>query len=130
MKFFKKSDIFIVLSIILVGIVLWIVYNLGFADNPARAEIYYKSELVKTVELDTGVDQKFSIPQNDHVIFRLDKEGNISFEQSDCPDKVCIKSGKLNSVGESAACLPNEIFLKIVPKKKRSSDDIDIIVGK
>ena len=127
MKFFRKTDIVIVLAIILIGILSIVIYKLNFKEKPARAQIYYKSQLVKTVELTGGQDMHFSIPQNENVVFHLEPDGSISFEQSDCPDKICIKTGKLHTVGETAACLPNEIFLKIVPRDDRDTEDIDII---
>ena len=130
MKFFKKTDIMIVLAIVLVSTVTWGIYNFVFADNSGKAEIYYGSKLIQTVDLETGVDKTFSIPQNKHVIFHLHKDGSINFEQSDCPDKICIKAGKLRMVGRTAACLPNKIILKIVPTKARGADDIDMIVGR
>ncbi len=131
MKFAKKSDILIVLIILITGGVLWAVYNSSVSNKPAKAEIYYKSELIKTVDLSKGEDKTFSIPQSDHIEFHLTSDGKICFEDSDCPDKVCIKAGRLSKVGQTAACLPNEVFLKIVPKNdNRSDDDIDMIIGK
>lgn len=130
MKFFKKSDIFIVLALLIIGILSMSIYKANNSEKPAKAEIYYKSELVETVELTKGVDRRFSIPQNKNVVFHLEKDGSISFEESDCPDKICIKTGKLNIVGQTAACLPNKIIMKIVPAEKRSKDDLDLIVGK
>lgn len=130
MKFFKKSDILIVLTIVLIGIGSWVIYNYIYSSKPAKAEIYYKSELVKTIDLNTGLDKTFSIPQNEHVVFHLYKDGSIRFEESDCPDKICVNTGKLKSIEQTAACLPNEIILKIVPIKNRSNNDIDMIVGK
>ncbi|EPR12121.1 NusG domain II-containing protein [Ruminiclostridium papyrosolvens] len=131
MKFAKKSDILIILIILISGGVLWAVYNSSFSKKPAKAEIYYKSQLIETVDLTKGKDRTFSIPQSDHVVFHLTADGRIRFEGSDCPDKVCIKTGWLDKVGQTAACLPNEVFLKIVPQNNnRSDDDIDMIIGK
>ena len=127
MKFFKKTDIVVVLTIIAVSIVIWVIYSYAFSDKAAKAEIYYNSKLIMTVNLNSGEDRVFSIPQKEKVVFHLDKEGNIRFEQSDCPDKVCVHAGKLHMVGQSAACLPNGVVLKIVPLKERSEDDIDVI---
>jgi hypothetical protein len=127
MKFFKKTDILIVLAIVFVSIALWNVYGLFNSKKVVKAEIYYYSDLVETVDLNDGVDKKFSIPQDKNVVFHKDKEGNIWFEESDCPDKICIKSGKLHLSGQSAACLPNGIVLKIVPVGERTDDDLDII---
>jgi len=129
-KFFKKTDVLIVIAIVLIAIGSWAIYRFTYSSKPAKAEIYYKSELIRTVDLNTGVEKRFSIPQDEHVVFLLKKDGSISFEQSDCPDKICVKTGNLNRIGESAACLPNEIILKIVPIKDRSNEDLDMIVGK
>lgn len=129
MKFFRKIDIIIVLVLILLGIGLWVVYNNVFSKVTAKAEIYYGSELVKTIDLTAGLDECFSVPQDEHVVFRLYEDGSIAFVESDCPDKICIKSGKQKIVGETAACLPNKLIIKIVPKYGRDIDDIDMIIG-
>lgn len=130
MKFFKKSDIIIILSVILIAVIIGGVYQYNNSKKTAKAEIYYYSELVKTVDLSKGKEETFSIPQNEHVIFHVNSDGAIRFEESDCPDKVCIHAGYLNMVGESAACLPNGIVLKIVQSNNHSDDDLDIVVGK
>jgi hypothetical protein len=129
MKFFKKSDLIIIFGIFVVGLAVWAVFSFNNSTKPAKAEIYYKSELVATIDLNTGVEKEFSIPQNENVIFHLEKDGRIGFEKSDCPDKICVKTGMLKSVGETAACLPNEIILKIVPLNARSDEELDMIVG-
>jgi len=129
MKFFKKSDIMIIFLILVLSIMFTIGYKYINSDKSAVAEIYYNSQLVKTVELDTGVDQTFRIPQNEHVLIHLDKDGTIRFEESDCPDQVCVRAGKIGMVGESAACLPNKIIIKIIPKDGYDDDAADMIVG-
>lgn len=130
MNFFRKTDIIVIAVIIVASAVIWFVYNSIFAGKTAKAEIYYYSKLVQTVDLTAGKEKTFSIAEDDEVVFRLDKEGNIQFIESDCPDKVCIRSGKLHMVGQSAACLPNGIVIKIVPRGERSEADLDIVVGR
>jgi len=129
LKLFRKTDFVVIVVIIAAAGLFWIVYNSIFSGKAAKAEIYYYSELVETVDLVPGQEKIFSIPQEEDVVFRLDKEGNIQFIQSDCPDKVCINAGKLHMVGQSAACLPNGIVVKIVPQGERNEDDPDIIIG-
>lgn len=130
MKFFKKTDLLSVLGIFAIGLVLWAIFSFNNSAKPAKAEIYYKSKLVDTIALNTGVDKSFSIPQNKDVVFHLAKDGSIGFEKSNCPDQICVKTGMLRNIGETAACLPNEIILKIVPMKARSDDELDMIVLK
>ncbi len=130
MKFFKKSDIIVVASIVLIAVVTLLIFRHSSVNKPAKAEIYYGNTLVKTVDLLIGVERSFSIPGHENVVFHLGKDGSIRFEESDCPDKICIKAGKLSMVGQSAACLPNKMFVKIVPAGDRRNDnDPDIIIG-
>lgn len=127
MRFFKKTDLIIVLFIVLISITAWFSYRSIFA-KPSHAEIYYYSTLAKTVDLNKGIEETFSIPQNEHVVFHLYKDGKIRFEQSNCPDQICVKAGLLNTSGQFAACLPNGIILKIV--SNNSNSDIDAVSGK
>lgn len=129
MKFTKWFDIVIIAAIIAVALIYWVVYIMMFAEKPAKAEIYYYSELVETIDLNKGTDMTFSIPQEPEVIFHLYKDGQIRFEESDCPDKVCINTGKISMIGQYAACLPNGVILKIVPSGERNDEDADVIVG-
>jgi len=128
MRFFRKTDIIIIAAVLVVCVLGWMAYESFFSGKAARAEIYYNSKLVQTIDLIGGEERTFSIPQKPNVVFELDKEGNIRFERSDCPDQICVHAGKLHIVGQSAACLPNGIVIKIVPQK-RSEDDIDVISG-
>lgn len=127
-KFFKKTDIAVLLVIIAAAITGFLIYRSYVSDKSAVAEIYYYSQLVETVELNTGEDRTFSIPQDKNVVFHLYPDGGIAFVESDCPDKICIHSGILRTPGQSAACLPNGIILKIVPRDG-GDGDIDIIAG-
>ncbi len=62
MRFFKRTDIIIIIGIIVVSVASWGIYNYAFAEDRVKAEIYYYSDLVKTVELNTGEDITFSVP--------------------------------------------------------------------
>jgi hypothetical protein len=127
--FFKKTDVIIIVSLIAAAAIIFCLSLIKpDAGVPGRAQIYYYSELVKSIDLHANVNETFSLPQNENVIFKV-SDGYIWFEKSDCPDKICINSGKLSRPGQSAACLPNAIVLKIVPAEK-DSDGLDAVVGK
>lgn len=128
MKFFKRTDIIIIVGILAVSGIGWGIYNSIFAGEQVKAEIYYYSKLVKTVELNTGKEERFSLPEDENVVFHLYKDGSIAFEESDCPDHVCIHAGRLKREGQFAACLPNGFVMKIVPERE-SNQDVDLVIG-
>lgn len=128
MKFFKRTDIIIIAAIVAISALSWGIYHTVSAKDRVAAEIYYESKLIETVDLGTGEDRTFSIPQDKNVVLHLYRDGAIAFVKSDCPDKVCIHAGKLRTTGQFAACLPNGIVIKIVPVDGQSSDDADLVI--
>lgn len=117
MKFAGKRDIVIIAILVLAAILSWVLYTDILGKKGTYAEIYYRSERVKTVALTPGREESFSIPQELDVVFRLYEDGSIAFVRSDCPDQVCVHSGKLSLAGQQAACLPNLVYVKIVSDK-------------
>ena len=128
MKFFKKTDLIILAAILVAGIGGWFAYHQFYDGRAAAAQIYYKTQLVQTIDLSQGEDRRFSIDQNKNVVFHVFPDGSICFEESDCRDKICIHTGRLHTAGESAACLPNQIILKIVAKNGYTAG-ADMITG-
>jgi hypothetical protein len=128
MKFAKKSDIAVVGILAAAGILLWVLSSAS-GGYGTTAEIYYKSELVKRIDLSSGKDESFSVDGLPNVVFHQYADGSSSFVQSDCPDKICIKSGRLRLVGQMAACLPNQVYVKITGKGPHPEDRPDIVIG-
>lgn len=56
------------------------------------------------------------------------KNGSAYLEDSSCPDHLCEKMGKIDSVGESIICLPNRVTVEIVGDPDEESE-YDAIVG-
>jgi hypothetical protein len=129
MKLFRKTDILIITVIIVAAAAIWYFYSSAVSGRPVRAEIYYWSDLVGTVELVPGQERTIPVPQDENVVLQVDADGSIRFIQSDCPDKICVRTGRLYLAGQSAACLPNGIIVKIVPADGWRAGDPDIVIG-
>ncbi len=127
MKVLQKKDVIIVTALLVTAVVLYAGFALVNKGKVPMAEVYYGSELIRTIKLNEGREEQFSFPQNENVVFHLYEDGTICFEQSDCRDQICVHAGKLSQIGESAACLPNQFILKIVPKGQYEEDTIDMI---
>ena len=46
------------------------------------------------------------------------KDGAVGFEDADCRDKLCVKSGKLTRPGDTAACLPAGVVIRLEGAEK------------
>lgn len=129
MKFARKTDLIIIAILAAAGVLVWVIFN-GTPDRAGTvAEIYYKSELVKTIDLSKSSDVSFSLSALPNVVFHQYPDGSIAFIESDCPDKICIETGRLHIDGQVAACLPNQVYVKIVDSGTQQQNGPDIIIG-
>lgn len=115
MRFFRKSDLIVIFALLAVAAAALLIFLRSTAVTPAKAEIYYDSKLVKTVVLIDPKPGRFTLPQNENVVFEVYEDGSICFFDSDCPDKICVNTGRLSKIGETAACIPNRMFIRLVP---------------
>ena len=53
------------------------------------------------------------------------KMHSIAIIDSDCPDKICIKSGFISKPGELLVCLPHKLMIEI--KSNDNEKNIDVI---
>ena len=135
MKFFKRADLIILAAAAAACIVCALLFTGVLGGSSARggegdvyADIYYQSELVQTVDLSTARAGDFSLPQLPQVVFRVYSNHSIAFIQSDCPDQICVKTGKLSKPGQFAACLPNQVLVKLVSSAAGGGDGPDIVI--
>ena len=120
-KLLKKSDAVIII-ILLVCSFSFIIYSKE-SKKSVTAQIICAGKTVETIELDS-VAESYDIPLCDgRVVVRAEK-GVIYFKQSDCKDKLCVKSGKLENPGDTAACLPEKVVITLSGSKKGESPDI------
>lgn len=122
---FKKRDLIIFFAILIsMGLLtLWIYYihpALNQKTEIAYAWIYHDNTLLEKVALD-GTERTWvlEIPSEgtDHegAEIRLETfaDRSIAVKSSSCPDKICVHTGRVSQIGQSIACLPNHVIIKI-----------------
>ncbi len=117
-KFITKKDIIIVLIVLLIGVGGIIILNSRQVGKTATVRV--DGELVETVSLDSD------FKKNINGVIVAVEDGEIFVKDSNCPDKVCQRSGKISKSGESIICAPNRVSIEI----EGESDDLpDAVVG-
>lgn len=119
-KLLKKGDL-AVIAVIVAAALIFAYFNYRNAENPV-AVITVDGATVETVEL-ASVKKKITInPQTDFNVEIVAENGEIWFEHSDCEDKLCVATGKLENGGDTAVCLPAKTVITI------TGSDVDAIV--
>ena len=62
------------------------------------------------------------------VVIRVE-DGAVWFERSGCPDQICVHSGRLTRTGETAACLPAGVLLRVEEGAGGESAPVDAVAG-
>lgn len=109
------------MGILLAAVAIWGEYTFLYSGPAQQAIIQYDGKTVKTVSL--SENQEFSLTEDPTVHFRV-KDGAIAFVNASCPDKICEQTGFLSKSGQTAACLPKKVLLKVVGPDKHDVDTI------
>ena len=113
MKFIRKKDIVLILSLLLVaaGILFW-----QHAAPGQNGTAVVEKDGTEVGRYDLGTQKKSQIIDvggSMHVKLLLEP-GAISFYHSDCPDQICVRTGKLTKPGQAAVCLPGRGSIRVV----------------
>ena len=92
-KIISKKDIFIILAILLTGIIVISVTFINKKINPDK-------------------NNTFSLKNVKGVVFEVNN-GKIRIIESDCPDKICVKTDFIDSKSEKIVCLPKKLIVEI-----------------
>ena len=120
-----KKNIISLLSIIAV-IVIGSVIGIFYVSRPSESntvEIVSNGKVIKTLNLSTEKNNSFEVENNGKINVIEIKNGRIRVKSADCPDKVCVDSGWLESTDLPIVCLPNKLIIRFT----ENSDDIDSV---
>ena len=105
----KKSDALIILLFAALCVLLFLL-PLFSGGNKATAVVWSNGEKFREIDL-SSVEESFEFEVNGCVLSV--EKGKIAFVSSTCRDKLCKKSGHLSKNGDTAACVPNKVVVRI-----------------
>lgn len=115
-KLLRAADVLTV-AVILCAAALFVIFGKGSNQKGATAQIRVNSQLYREIDL-SEVNEPYDITVNGALTVTIHVEkGSISFTDSQCSDKICVNTGKLEHAGENAVCLPARVSVTVVESK-------------
>ena len=105
----KKGDFAIILFFAAICVLLFLP-SLFSGGNRVTAVIWCGGEKFREIDL-SSVEESYEIEVNGCVLSV--EKGKIAFVSSTCRDKLCKKSGHLSKNGDTVACVPNKVVVRI-----------------
>ena len=72
-------------------------------------------------------DTVFTVISNGVTLEVTVSGGEVSVTDSDCPDRICVKTGRISKDGQSIVCIPARVVIRITGEG--GDGDEDFIVG-
>lgn len=129
----KKKDIILVIVVLLIAGVSYSVMHFMRPGEGHFAQVSVDSKVQGTYSLDK--DRTIEIKSSKGKNILIIKDGKVEMKEADCPDKYCVKQGKIKNVGETIVCLPHKVVVEIEKTSKgtdsndnKKNDEIDAVV--
>ena len=111
-----RADMLLLMFVtVLIG---WLYVTIWGADTAAlEVEIWSRGERIETLPL--AEDRQLAVTGvlgDSHIEI---KHAEARFVDSPCSNKLCVLHGWLRHAGESTACLPNQVSLRILGRDPR-----------
>ncbi len=114
MSMVTKLDRFIFLLMLILSVASIFFTNVIFADHSAEFAV---------IEIDGREYGRYSLKEKETRILEIKSDfgqntveisyGGVRVLDADCPDKLEVKAGRIDSAGEMLVCLPNRMIIRI-----------------
>ncbi len=100
-------------AILVIAFLLLVAHKVvGVLAPEGTVRVYQGREGTVSYPLDEDRTEVFLSPQGGRNILVI-KEGEVYMEDADCPDRLCVKQGRISGVGQTLTCLPHGLQIRI-----------------
>ena len=121
-KFLNRSDLILIAIIVIIGVGMMAalrIYNPMDNAIIEANESVVKGRAVITVdgivfrEAYLSDDEEILVEDDDRMNVVEIKDGTVRMSDANCPDKACVKQGKISADNQVIVCLPNKVLIKL-----------------
>lgn len=101
-------DVILIISLISVSLAAYFISDALMEDGKYAIVSVDGKE---TQKYSLSVDGEYPILDGKNVL--VIENGAVYMKDADCPDKTCVRAGKISRTGERITCLPNRVIVII-----------------
>ena len=111
-NFIQKRELNLIIAILVVSGLLSAIFYAVNRKSAAQVLVTVDGQAVAALDLNKDTDMIINGygGSTDHLVI---KDGYASITEASCPDKVCVRTGKIHKTGELIVCLPNRVVVSI-----------------
>lgn len=110
----KKHDFILIAGILAAALLIFLGLQLskGQGNAPLYARIQMDGEEIARLPLSEDTEYSVGTQDGDYNLVIV-SDGKVSVTSANCPDKVCVRTGRIDSVGDSIVCLPHRLVITV-----------------
>ena len=114
-----RYDLILIGALLVISLGVLLITTLTRREG-GYVEVARSGSIVATYSL--SIDGEYSLNGGTNILVI---EGGVAYlKDANCPDKTCVKTGKIHYVNQSIICLPNEISITV---RGDSDDGVDFV---
>ena len=121
----KKREWILGAAIILVAVIMYIAMNATQSDDGMAVKITLDGKEYGTYSLDEDREIEIKTDNGNNKV-AIHNE-SVEMKEADCPDKYCVKQGKINKTRQNIVCLPHKIVVEIISADSSKQNEADAI---
>ena len=109
---FKKDALLLIFILAAAAVLFIIFFAIRGCGSGGKVIVKVDGNVIK--ECDINQDVVFNVEgyQGGYNTVEI-KDGKVFVTDADCPDKVCVKTGKVSEPGQTIVCLPHRVVVEI-----------------
>lgn len=120
-RWLKKGDLILIVCILVIaGLVLaWNTILAASNNEYLIAVITQDGKTITKIDLSVVKKPEYVYINTGIKQVILAEKARIRFLESECPDKICLRTGWLTKAGHKAVCVPSKTMITIVGDSKQ-----------
>ena len=112
MKFVKqhKNDIILILALAVLALGAW---AFMLATRRSGGEAVITVDGTELTRLPLSRDATLTVGEGGHSNTVVVENGEVYVSQASCPDRICIRQGRISLGGQTIVCLPNRLVVTV-----------------
>ena len=102
----NRADLILIFAMIVLSLIPLTNFETG-----NRVVISIDGKIYREIDLNISESIRIETPDGFNEI-QIDS-GEVYISKADCPDKTCIRTGKISKAGDVIACLPHKMLIEI-----------------
>lgn len=114
----RLADVLVIVFFLVVSLLLFLL--IGKRKEGSEVRVMVEGKEIGVYSLSR--DGEFSLNGGTNTL--IIKDGKAYMADADCPDKLCVRQGKIHRNGETITCLPNKLIVTVIDEE----GEVDLVL--